>query len=411
MQIERFRDRLSPGFAQLVNSPLANPLADLQHAAIHLRRPRLPRPGIHRRGRSAPTERRDRPAPRRPGYFPTNVFEEGAGRRRRHKKAQRAAKVSWPPPLPRRRRKGSFSSRRKTVKAKSADDFHPPARDADRRRPAAAARPHRARRNRNATSVLKNTINTLADSVQGGSTFSESLGAAPEDLQQALRQHGEGRRTRRRARARAQPSRRVPGKGAEDQEQGRVRDGLSGHRACHRRGHHDLPADLHRAEVRSRSSTTCWATSRCRRITQFVIGVSNFVQRSLAASCSARSSPSIVGLQARCPHTRAAARSSTGSKLHAAALRRPAAQERDLPLRAHARHAGHQRRADPAGAQHHPRNRRQRRHRRRHHEGARRRQGRRIDRAAARSQRRLPADGHQHGRRRRGNRPASRRCC
>ena len=41
--------------------------------------------------------------------------------------------------------------------------------------------------------VLQNTINSLADAVQGGSTFSESMAQHPQDFQQALHQHGQGR--------------------------------------------------------------------------------------------------------------------------------------------------------------------------------------------------------------------------
>jgi type IV pilus assembly protein PilC len=41
--------------------------------------------------------------------------------------------------------------------------------------------------------VMKSTIATLAENVQTGSTFSESLTAVPAHLQQALCEHGEGR--------------------------------------------------------------------------------------------------------------------------------------------------------------------------------------------------------------------------
>ncbi len=72
---------------------------------------------------------------------------------------------------------------------------------------------------------------------------------APEDLQQALCQHGQGRRTRRGARNRAQPPRRISGKSPEAEKQDRFRDGLSGDRDVHRRRHPGVPDDFHRAEV------------------------------------------------------------------------------------------------------------------------------------------------------------------
>jgi type IV pilus assembly protein PilC len=53
--------------------------------------------------------------------------------------------------------------------------------------------------------TLREILGKLAQSIEGGSTFSEGL--APQSFQQAVRQHGEGRRTGRRARSHSHPSR------------------------------------------------------------------------------------------------------------------------------------------------------------------------------------------------------------
>ena len=81
-------------------------------------------------------------------------------------------------------------------------------------------------------------------------------------------------------------------------------------------------------------------------ITLFVIGVSNAVKEQLDRSSSARSCSrsSACKLAGR---TRRRTRRDRSDQAAHAALRRSAAQERDLPLHAHARHARHQRRADP----------------------------------------------------------------
>ena len=62
--------------------------------------------------------------------------------------------------------------------------------------------------------VLKATIAKLSDAVQGGSTFSEGLAQHPKIFNKLYINIGQGRRGRRRARTRAHPSGRVPGKGA-----------------------------------------------------------------------------------------------------------------------------------------------------------------------------------------------------
>ena len=108
--------------------------------------------------------------------------------RRRHGRRRGWETLHDAPPRPSARRRGSRSAKCKehrsfpaqeTVKPKVADDFHPAARDADRFRPALAARPQLFWRKQERDPVLKSTINKLADSVQSGSTFSDGLAQHP----------------------------------------------------------------------------------------------------------------------------------------------------------------------------------------------------------------------------------------
>ena len=140
-------------------------------------------------------------------------------------------------------------------------------------------------------------------------------------------------------------------------------------------------------------------------ITLFVIGVSNAVKEHYGIILFV-----IVGLVIGMKfmgRTKGGRRFIDRAKLRSA-FRRSHSQDRHLAFFTHARHARHQRRSHFAGAQHHARNRRQHRHRRRDFAGARQREGRRIDRATARSQRRFSAHGHQHDRCRRRDRPVAR---
>ena len=53
-------------------------LANMTHAAFHLRSSRFPRTGIDRAGRSRSTNEAIGQL-RQAGYFPTNIYEEGKG--------------------------------------------------------------------------------------------------------------------------------------------------------------------------------------------------------------------------------------------------------------------------------------------------------------------------------------------
>jgi len=112
---------------------------------------------------------------RQAGYFPTNVYEEGKGGRDGHRK--RAT-----PAIPRvaksRRRKNIVLFQRKSVKTRTLMIFtRQLATLIDAGLPLLRSLNVLAKQERDG--VLKNTINTLADSVQGGSTFSESLEQHP----------------------------------------------------------------------------------------------------------------------------------------------------------------------------------------------------------------------------------------
>ena len=112
---------------------------------------------------------------RQAGYFPTNVYEEGKGGRDGHRK--RAT-----PAIPRvaksRSRKNIVLFQRKSVKARTLMIFtRQLATLIDAGLPLLRSLNVLAKQERDG--VLKNTINTLADSVQGGSTFSEGLEQHP----------------------------------------------------------------------------------------------------------------------------------------------------------------------------------------------------------------------------------------
>jgi type IV pilus assembly protein PilC len=112
---------------------------------------------------------------RQAGYFPTNVYEEGKGGRDGHRK--RAT-----PAIPRvaksRSRKNIVLFQRKSVKTRTLMIFtRQLATLIDAGLPLLRSLNVLAKQERDG--VLKNTINTVADSVQSGSTFSESLEQHP----------------------------------------------------------------------------------------------------------------------------------------------------------------------------------------------------------------------------------------
>src|SRR6267378_1949106 len=114
---------------------------------------------------------------RQAGFFPTNVYEEGKGAGRDGKAAKRAAKAARVT-QPREKRKGIVLFQRKKVKPKIFMIFtRQLATLIDSGLPLLRSLNVLAKQERDP--VLKNTINKLADSVQGGSTFSEGLAQYP----------------------------------------------------------------------------------------------------------------------------------------------------------------------------------------------------------------------------------------
>src|SRR5213593_998879 len=114
---------------------------------------------------------------RQAGHFPTNVYEEGKGGGRDGKVAKRAAKAARVV-QPREKRKGIVLFQRRKVKPKILMIFtRQLATLIDSGLPLLRGLNVLAKQERDA--VLKNTINKLAESVQGGSTFSESLAQYP----------------------------------------------------------------------------------------------------------------------------------------------------------------------------------------------------------------------------------------
>ena len=115
---------------------------------------------------------------RQAGFFPTNVYEEGKGGGRDGKAAKRAAKAARLSE-PREKRKGSIVLfQRKRVKPKILMIFtRQLATLIDSGLPLLRGLTVLSKQERDP--VLKKTIDKLADSVQGGSTFSESLAQYP----------------------------------------------------------------------------------------------------------------------------------------------------------------------------------------------------------------------------------------
>src|SRR2546428_7818997 len=115
---------------------------------------------------------------RQAGFFPTSVYEEGKGGGRDGKAAKRAAKTARVA-QPREKRKGIVLFQRKKVKPKILMIFtRQLATLIDSGLPLLRSLNVLAKQERD--KVLKNTINKLADSVQGGSTFSDALALHPK---------------------------------------------------------------------------------------------------------------------------------------------------------------------------------------------------------------------------------------
>src|SRR5260370_2049388 len=114
---------------------------------------------------------------RQSGFFPTNVYEEGKGAGRDGKAAKRAAKAAGVAQQ-REKRKGIVLFQRRKVKPKILMIFtRQLATLSNAGMPLLRGLNVLAKQERDA--VLKNTTNKLAESVQGGSTFSESLAQYP----------------------------------------------------------------------------------------------------------------------------------------------------------------------------------------------------------------------------------------
>ena len=114
---------------------------------------------------------------RQAGFFPTNVYEEGKGGGGKGKAAKRAAKAARAT-QPKEKGKGIVLFQRKKVKPKILMIFtRQLATLIDSGLPLLRGLTVLSKQERD--SVLKNTINKLADSVQGGNTFSESLAQFP----------------------------------------------------------------------------------------------------------------------------------------------------------------------------------------------------------------------------------------
>lgn len=112
---------------------------------------------------------------RQAGFFPTNVYDEGQGGAA-SRKARRAAKATVSTPTT--KGKGIVLFQKKTVKARVLMVFtRQLATLIDAGLPLLRGLNVLAKQERDV--LLKNTINQLADSVQGGSTFSESLAQHP----------------------------------------------------------------------------------------------------------------------------------------------------------------------------------------------------------------------------------------
>jgi len=111
---------------------------------------------------------------RQAGYFPTSVLEEGKGGAKVVKKTQKAAKLAS---APKAKGAGGFMQR-KTIKSKVLMIFtRQLATLIDAGLPLLRGLGVLAKQEKDL--VLKNTINALADAVQGGSTFSESMAQHP----------------------------------------------------------------------------------------------------------------------------------------------------------------------------------------------------------------------------------------
>ena len=341
---------------------------------------------------------------RQAGYFPTNVYEEGKGSPRDAKLRKQKAKTPKPAASATTHRKaGIVLFERKTIKPKTLMVFtRQLATLIDAGLPLLRGLTVLQKQERDP--VLNKTIGNLSDAVQGGSTFSEGLAQHPRifnDLYVNMVRAGEVGGVLELVLTRL----------AEFQEKAqKIKNKVVAAMV--------YPIIVLVLAIAIMGFLLVFIVPRFEAIfadmlgdrplpalTRFVIGVSNGVKENwmfiLGAVVLA-----IIGVKLFGRTARGRDRNRSFQIAHTVVWR-PAPQDGDLAFLAHARHAGHQRCPDFTGAQHYAGNRWQYRHCRRDHAGARQRQRRRIDRAAARGERRVPAHGRQHDRCRRGDWPVT----
>ncbi|MCX6966641.1 MAG: type II secretion system F family protein [Verrucomicrobia bacterium] len=116
---------------------------------------------------------------RQAGFFPTSVVEEGKGGARKSAASKKATKTMAAPGTPAKKGSGIELFKKSTVKSKTLMIFtRQLATLIDAGLPLLRGLTVLAKQEKDL--VLKKTINMLADSVQGGNTFSESLAQHPK---------------------------------------------------------------------------------------------------------------------------------------------------------------------------------------------------------------------------------------
>jgi type IV pilus assembly protein PilC len=217
---------------------------------------------------------------RQDGFFPTNVVEEGKGGLPKPDKKQQKAMAAAAAPKAKKGAMTLFS--RKSIKSKTLMIFtRQLATLIDAGLPLLRGLTVLAKQEKDY--VLKNTINALADAVQGGSTFSESMAQHPRIFNKLyinMVKAGEL----------GGVLELVLNRLAEFQEKAqKIKNkvmschGLPRDRARHCRGYHGLPAHLHRSAVSSRSLRTCLVTSPCRASLSSSLTLPTFSRRTLFA--------------------------------------------------------------------------------------------------------------------------------
>ena len=184
------------------------------------------------------------------GFYPTKIVE--VDKEKPDKKADKGKPAKGAPKGARKKGKDfqikipGLSGARQV---QGADYFHPPVGDSGGCRSAAfarIARPGEAGEKRHAAGHHWQA----GDLHRRRQHFLGRPGAASQGFQPALRQHGQGRRTRRRAGSRAQPLVGIHGKGPKNQGKSHRRHVLSRRRHGRGRGDHDSVDGLRNSSVR-----------------------------------------------------------------------------------------------------------------------------------------------------------------